>query len=93
MDETTKFTEAPITITRTFKLGDYKNLKVNIVPNELDDFTKARMMAENVIDAYAQLFIHQMITAELYDGDTTAWEEKLSKLYKIKKEMMKYEEE
>ena len=82
----------PITITRTFKLGEYKNLKVSVIPNELDDYTKWQMMVENTIDAYAQLFTHQLITAELYNGNTAVWEDKLLKLIELKQKLLKREE-
>jgi len=84
--------EAPITITRTFKLGDYKNLKVNVIPNELSDYVKWQMMVENTCDAYAQLFTHQLVTAELYDGDTAFWEDKLLKLIELKQKLLEREE-
>jgi len=84
--------DAPITITRTFKLGDYKNLKVNVIPSELDDYTKWKMMVENACDAYAQLFTHQLITAELYDGDVAFWEDKLIELIELKQKLLKKEE-
>ena len=90
-NEMITLSEAPITITRTFKLGDYKNLKVNVIPSELDAHTKWTMMVENVCDAYAQLFIHQMITAELYDGDIAIWKEKLFKLDTLRQKLLKEE--
>ena len=83
MDET-----APITITRTFKLGDYKNLKVNVVQSGLDHDTKRLIMVENALDAYEQLFTHQFITAKLYDGNTTPWEDKLFKLSEIRQDLL-----
>ena len=79
--------DSPITIERLFFLGDYKNLKVNVVPSELDDATKIQMMVGNVIDAYAQLFVHQIVTAELHDGDVDLWKNKLLKLYEIKSKL------
>ena len=86
-NEMITLSEAPITITRTFKLGDYKNLKVNVIPSEIDDAAKWQMMLENVYDAYMQLFAHQIITAELYNGDTAFWAEKILKLIELKKKM------
>jgi len=83
--------EAPITITRTFKLGDYKNLKVNVTQTGLDNHSKGLMMVENVIDAYAQLFVHQLITAQLSDSDATIWESKLTKLEEIRHELLQEE--
>jgi hypothetical protein len=91
MDELAVLLEAPITITRTFKLGDYKNLKVNVIPNELDKETKWRMMLENALDAYEQLFAHQLITAELYDGDVGFWEAKQTKLLELKTRLLQEE--
>jgi len=49
------------------------------------------MMVENVLDAYAQLFVHQLITAQLYDNDATIWENKLTKLEEIRHELLQEE--
>ena len=83
MDET-----APITVTRTFKLGYYKNLKVNVTQSGLDHDTKWRIMVENILDVYEQLFTHQLVTAKLYDGDTAPWEDKLFKISEIRQDLL-----
>lgn len=69
-----------ISIERVFNLGDYKSLRVSVTPNEMSDEQREQIILENVLDAYKTLFIHQLITAELYDGDTEKWEEMLEKL-------------
>lgn len=85
----------PITIERLFSLGDYKNLKVNITQTGLSTKEKSIIMLNNVCDAYTQLYIHQIVNAEINAEEwVDYWLEKLETLNKIRaKYMMIMEEE
>ena len=80
--------EAPITIERLFKLGDYKNLKVTTTQDGLDERERFVLMVENVYDVYSQFYIHQVIQSKLNDNDASFWEDKLVKLAQIKHDLL-----
>jgi len=83
MSDTTGNIES-IAIKRVFRLGEFKSLHVDVVPNELSDDQREQIILENLFDAYKTLFLHQKITAELYDGDVEMWDRMLNRLNDVK---------